>query len=69
MQRAADGEAQTERCGTQDKLGKVTAELESRNTALRSLGQQLLRLREQLGAEREWSAQLQGKVRRLRPRA
>ena len=50
---------------TSVSLEKNTTELAARNTALRALGAQLLKLREQLGAERERSAQLQGKVRDL----
>jgi len=44
-------------------------ELASRNNALRSLGQQMLKLKEQLGVEREWSEQLKvPPLRRATPR-
>ena len=46
---------------------KQGAELAARNTALRSLGAQLLQLREELGVERQASAQLQAKMQRRNP--
>lgn len=64
--REAAEEASIELRQAKAALHKVEAELDARNhdlatrnTALRSLGQQLLKLREQLGAERERSEQLQ----------
>ena len=44
---------------------KQGAELAARNTALRSLGAQLLQLREELGVERQASAQLQAKMQEM----